>query len=133
MNTVLPDAAVARVLTVTATYINPDHPEVDQTVSAALDVPVVGTWVGGFATGVLKEIHVDGASTVKQGESIKLTASILLYDGNKVDVSNMANWSVDAHATVDKTGKVTGTSVGTARVSAKFAGVTGNLNISVTA
>lgn len=129
----LDETAETLKVTAQATYVNPAHPEVDQTISAALAVPVVGTWVGGFATGALKEIHVDGMTTVKKGESVKLTASTVSYDGNKVDISNMANWSVDANATIDKTGKVTGTSVGTAKVSAKFAGVTGYRNISVTA
>ena len=95
-------------------------------------MPVVGTWVGGFASGALKEIHINGEGSVKQGESIKLTASGILYDGNTVDLSNMSNWSVDAHATVDNTGKLTGTSVGTARVSVKFAGVISNRNFNVT-
>lgn len=129
----LDETAESLKVTAQATYIDPARPEVDQTVSAALDVPVVGTWVGGFKIGALSQIHVDGASTVKQGESIKLTASTVMSDGTKVDVSNMANWTVDAHATVDKTGTVTGTNVGTAIVSAKFAGVTGHRPITVTA
>lgn len=129
----LDETAESLKVTAQATYINPNAPEVDQTVSAALDVPVVGTWVGGFKVGALSQIHVDGASTVKQGESIKLTASTVMFDGTKVDISNMATWAVDAPATVDKTGKVTGTSAGTAKVSAKFAGTIGYRSITVTA
>lgn len=128
----LDETAESLEVTAQATYVNPNRPEVDQTVSAALDVPVVGTWVGGFKAGALKEVHIDGASTVKNAESIKLTASVVMSDGTKVDVSNMANWAVNACATIDKTGRVTGTSAGTARVSAKFAGATGYKSITVT-
>jgi hypothetical protein len=129
----LDETAESLNVTAQATYINPATPEVDQTVSAALDVPVVGDWVGGFKIGALSRIGVDGATTVKNTKSIKLTAKAVMVDGNSIDVSNFANWSVDAHATVDKTGKVTGTSAGTAMVTVKFAGKTGTRNISVTA
>lgn len=129
----LDETAESLKVTAQATYINPDRPEVDQTVSAALDVPVVGAWVGGFKVGVIQEIRIDGEDAVKQGQSIKLTASIVMLDGTKVDISNMAAWSVDAHATVDKTGRLTGTSAGTARVTVKFAGAIGNRNFNVTA
>lgn len=120
-------------VTAQATYIDPATPEIDQTVSAALDVPVVGNWVGGFKVGALSWIGVDGASTVKNTGSIKLVAKAVMVDGNSIDISNFADWSVNEHATVDKTGKVTGTSVGTAKVTVKFAGKTGVKNISVTA
>ena len=118
----------AEVLKVTAqaTYIDPAHPEIDQTVSAALSVPVVGTWVGGIKIGALKDLTTLPPSppSVKVGASVKLTAQAIMADGSTVDVSNLATWAVDKNATVDKTGKVTGTAVGDAVVSVKFAGAT---------
>ncbi len=129
----LDETAESLKVTAQATYIDPAHPEVDQTVSAALDVPVVGTWVGGFKVGALSYVGISGNSTVQNTKSIKLTATAVMLDGNSVDVSNFADWSVDTHATVDKTGKVTGTSAGTAKVTARFADKLGHMDISVTA
>lgn len=129
----LDETAESLKVTAQATYINPATPEIDQTVTAALDVPVVGTWVGGIKVGALSGLLVEGADTVKATKSIKLTAQAVMTDGSKQDVSNLADWTVDAHATVDKTGKVTGTSAGTAKVTVKFAGKTGTKDISVTA
>lgn len=118
-----------------ATYINPATPEIDQTVSAALDVPVVGTWVGGIKVGAMSSLSITPSESlnIKVGDSVKLTAQAVMSDGSKLDVSNLATWSVDARATVDKTGKVTATSAGYARVTAKFAGRTATKTLNVTA
>ena len=117
----------AEVLKVTAqaTYIDPAHPEIDQTVSAALSVPVVGTWVGGIKIGALKDLTIlPPDPPIKIGASVKLAVQATMTDGSTVDVSNLATWAVEKNAaTVDKTGKVTGTVSGDAVVSAKFAGV----------
>lgn len=129
----LDETAVSLKVTAQATYINPATPEIDQTVSAALDVPVAGDWVGGFKVGALSWLNLTGGeNSVKVGQSVKLTALAVMTDGNTIDISNFADWSVDAHATVDKTGKVTGTSNGTAKVTAKFAGRWGTKSVTVT-
>ena len=120
-------------VTAQATYVNPATPEIDQTVSAALDVPVVGTWVGGIKVGALSGLSIEGADTVKASESVKLTAYAIKSDGSKQDVSNLADWNVGVHAEVDKTGKVTGKSEGSAKVTVKFAGATADKTITVTA
>nr|DAF30169.1 MAG TPA: Head protein [Caudoviricetes sp.] len=129
----LDETAESLKVTAQATYIDPAVPEIDQTVSAALDVPVVGTWVGGIKVGALSSLTVEGADTVKAGKSVKLTAYAVKTDGSRQDVSNLADWTVDAHAEVDKTGKVTGKSAGSAKVAAKFAGATAEKTITVTA
>lgn len=129
----LDETATSLKVTAQATYIDPRHPEIDQTVSAALDVPVVGTWVGGIKVGALSGLLIEGADTVKAAESIKLTAKAVMTDGSKQDVSNLADWTVNAHATIDKTGKLTGSSAGTANVTAKFAEATVTKAITVTA
>lgn len=127
----LDETAESLKVTAQATYIDPNTPEIDQTVSAALDVPVVGTWVGGVKVGALSGLTVSGAGTVGTGKTVKLTAYAVKMDGSKQDVSNLAEWSVDAHATIDKTGKLTGTTAGTAKVSVKFAGAVGSKSVTV--
>ena len=129
----LDETAESLKVTAQATYIDPNHPEIDQTVSAALDVPVKGTWVGGIKVGALSGLLIEGADTVKATQSIKLTAQAVMMDGSKQDVSNLADWTVDAHATIDKTGKLTGSNAGTANVTAKFAEATVTKAVTVTA
>lgn len=122
----LDETAESLKVTAQATYINPATPEIDQTVSAALDVPVVGTWVGGIKIGALQELTILPPSppSIKMRASTKLTAQAIMADGSTVDVSNLATWSVDKNATVDKTGKVVGTAVGDAVISSTFVGKT---------
>ena len=130
----LDETAESLEVTAQATYINPATPEIDQTVSAALDVPVVGTWVGGIKIGALSALTITPETvTVKANESVKLTCMAVKTDGTKVDVSNLANWSVNSSATIDKTGKLTGSTAGSAKVTAKFAGVTAEKTVTVTA
>ena len=124
----------AEVLKVTAqaTYIDPAHPEIDQTVSAALSVPVVGDWLGGWKTGAIESLEIQGEKTVKTNESIALKAIATKTDGNKADVTNLAMWSVNRCATITPNGVLTGTTEGGAAVTAKFAGATGTAQITVT-
>lgn len=125
----------AEVLKVTAqaTYIDPTHPEIDQTVSAALSVPVVGTWLGGWKTGAIESLKIQGEKTVKSGAHVALKAIATKTDGNTADVTNLAMWAVDVNATITPNGVLTGTAVGAANVTAKFAGATGTAKITVTA
>ena len=127
----------AETLTVTAqaTYINPSTPEIDQTVSASLTVPVVGTWVGGFKTGAITKLEVQGANTVKVNQSISLKAIATKSDGNTEDVTKLATWASGANASVTPTGVVTGktASASAVAITAKFAGVTASHNVTVTA
>ena len=121
----LDETAESLKVTAQATYIDPAHPEIDQTVSAALDVPVKGTWVGGIKIGALKGMTIlpPNPPSIKVGENTKFTAQATMTDGSTVDVSNLVTWSVDKNATVDKTGKVVGTVAGDAVIDATFTGV----------
>lgn len=127
----LDETAESLKVTAQATYIDPQTPEIDQAVSAALDVPVVGTWVGGIKVGALSGLTVSGPETVKASGSVKLTALANMTNGSKQDVSNLADWSVDGKATIDKTGKLTGSTAGSAKVTVKFAGAIGEKTVTV--
>lgn len=128
----LDETATSLKVTAQATYISPAIPEVDRTVSAALDVPVVGTWVGGLKVGELRWVSISGGSTVKVGQSINLKA-MARVGSESIDVSKLATWRVGAHATVDQTGMVTGTSAGDTKVYANFANKSSGVDIHVTA
>ena len=125
----------AEVLKITAqtTYIDPAHPEIDQTVSAALSVPVVGQWLGGWKVGAIESIEIQGEKTVKSGSHVALKAIATKTDGNTADVTNLALWTVDKNATITPSGVLTGTAAGAANVTAKFAGATGTAQVTVTA
>lgn len=129
----LDETAESLKVTAQATYINPATPEIDQTITAALDIPIVGTWVGGFRLGAIEGLSIEGANSVKATQSTNLTALAVKSDGNTQDVTALAAWSVDANATIGPNGKLTGTTAGTANVTAKFAGVTATKKITVTA
>lgn len=129
----LDETAESLKVTAQATYIDPGAPEIDQAVSAALDVPVIGTWVGGIKVGALSGLTVSGPDGVKASESVKLTALANMADGSKQDVSNLADWSVDANATIDKTGKLTGSAAGNAKVTVRFAGAVAEKTVKVSA
>ncbi|WP_298049157.1 hypothetical protein [uncultured Bifidobacterium sp.] len=110
-----------------ATYINPATPEIDQTVSAALSVPVVGQWMGGFKPGVIETMAItpDGDQSLKAGAKLQLHAVVTKSDGSKADVTNLATWTVDGSdgfVTVEPNGMVTAVKAGVATVKAKFAG-----------
>ena len=124
-NTVIPVQA-------TADYINPATPEVPNTVSASLDVPVVGDGVIGFSPSIVASITVDAVS-VKIGKTGQAHATAVMIDGRKIDVTKQAAWTsaATATATVDNTGLVTGVAVGSAKLTAALFGVSGQGTVTV--
>lgn len=127
----LDETAESLKVTAQATYIDPAHPEIDQTMSAALDVPVVGVWVGGWKPGALGSLTIQGADTVKVTQSIALKAIVTKTDGSVADVTNLAAWSTKGNGTITANGVLTGTPAGPVNVFAKFAGVTATLKVTV--
>lgn len=124
-NTVIPVQA-------TADYINPATPEVPNTVSASLDVPVVGDGVIGFSPSIVASITVDAVS-VKVGETGQAHATAVMIDGRKIDVTKQAAWTsaATATATVDNTGLVTGVVAGSTKLTAALFGVSGQGTVTV--
>lgn len=124
-NTVIPVQA-------TADYINPTTPEVPNTVSASLDVPVVGDGVIGFSPSIVASITVDAVS-VKAGKTGQAHATAVMIDGRKIDVTKQAAWTSDATATatVDNTGLVTGVVAGSTTLTAALFGVSGQGTVTV--
>ena len=124
-NTVIPVQA-------TADYINPATPEVPNTVSASLDVPVVGDGVIGFSPSIVASITVDAVS-VKAGKTGQAHATAVMIDGRKIDVTKQAAWTstATATATVDNTGLVTGVVAGATKLTAALFGVSGQGTVTV--
>nr|UWI07265.1 MAG: hypothetical protein [Bacteriophage sp.] len=124
-NTVIPVQA-------TADYIDPATPEVPNTVSASLDVPVVGDGVIGFSPSIVASITVDAVS-VKAGETGQAHATAVMIDGRKIDVTKQAAWTsaAAATATVDNTGLVAGVAAGSADLTAALFGVSGQGTVTV--
>ena len=124
-NTVIPVQA-------TADYINPTAPEVPNTVSASLDVPVVGDGVIGFSPSIVASITV-GAVSVKAGKTGQAHATAVMIDGRKIDVTKQAAWTsaATAMATVDNTGLVTGVATGSTSLTAALFGVSGQGDVTV--
>jgi hypothetical protein len=124
-NTVIPVQA-------TADYINPTTPEVPNTVSASLDVPVVGDGVIGFSPSIVASITVDAVS-VKAGKTGQAHATAVMIDGRKIDVTKQAAWTsaATATATVDNTGLVTGVAAGSTKLTAALFGVSGQGTVAV--
>jgi hypothetical protein len=124
-NTVIPVQA-------TADYINPATPEVPNTVSASLDVPVVGDGVIGFSPSIVASITVDAVS-VKAGKTGQAHATAVMIDGRKIDVTKQAAWTsaATATATVDNTGLVTGVATGSTKLTAALFGVSGQGTVTV--
>lgn len=124
-NTVIPVQA-------TADYINPATPEVPNTVSASLDVPVVGDGVIGFSPSIVASITVDAVS-VKAGRTGQAHATAVMIDGRKIDVTKQAAWtsSATATATVNNTGLVTGVAAGSTELTAALFGVSGRGGVTV--
>lgn len=124
-NTVIPVQA-------TADYINPATPEVPNTVSASLDVPVVGDGVIGFSPSIVASITVDAVS-VKTGRTGQAHATAVMIDGRKIDVTKQAAWTsaAAATATVDNTGLVTGVAAGSTKLTAALFGVSGQGAVTV--
>lgn len=124
-NTVIPVQA-------TADYINPATPEVPNTVSASLDVPVVGDGVIGFSPSIVASITVDAVS-VKAGKTGQAHATAVMIDGRKIDVTKQAAWTGGAAttATVNNTGLVTGVATGSIKLTAALFGVSGQGTVTV--
>lgn len=116
----------------TADYINPATPEVPNTVSASLDVPVVGDGVIGFSPSIVASITV-GAVSVKAGKTGQAHATAVMIDGRKIDVTKQAAWTsaATATATVDNTGLVTGVAAGSTKLTAALFGVSGQGTVTV--
>jgi hypothetical protein len=133
----LDETAETLKVTAQATYINPATPEIDQTVSAALDVPVVGTWLGGWKPDNIVSLSIKAdaePATVKAGETIALHAIARKANGELQDVTNFCAWTGDETASVQPNGVVTGIKQGSATIKAKFAGqVGGTEKVTVTA
>lgn len=116
----------------TADYINPATPEVPNTVSASLDVPVVGDGVIGFSPSIVASITVDAVS-VKISKTGQAHATAVMIDGRKIDVTKQAAWTsaTTATATVDNTGLVTGVAAGFTKLTAALFGVSGQGTVTV--
>ena len=119
-------------VTATADYVDPATPEISNSVSAALDIPVEGAGVIGFSPSLVTAIQV-AAVTVKANKDAQAHAMAVMLDGRKVDVSHQAAWQSDtpANATVSDTGLVHGVATGTAMLTATLFGVSGQGNVIV--
>lgn len=129
----LDETAETLKVTAQATYINPATPEIDQTVSSALSVPVVGAWLGGWKAGAIESVGIQGGKSVKVKGNTALRAIATKTDGNTADVTNLATWTVDANATIAPNGVLTGTTAGVASVTVRFAQAVGTAKVTVTA
>lgn len=119
-------------VTATADYVDPATPEISNSVSAALDIPVVGAGVIGFSPSLVTAIQVADVS-VKANADVQARAMAVMLDGRKVDVSHQAAWQSDkpANATVSDTGLVHGVLAGSANVTATLFGVSGKGAVTV--
>ena len=119
-------------VTATALYTNPATPEVPGTVSAALDVPVVGEGVIGFNPSIIASIAVN-VPNVGVGKSVQATAKATMIDGRTADVTMQAAWTsgTPANATVSESGAVKGVKTGTSDITATLFGVSGEGTVTV--
>ena len=119
-------------ITATALYTNPATPEVPGTVSAALNVPVVGDGVIGFNPSIIASIAVN-VPNVGVGKSVQATATATMIDGRTADVTMQAAWTSDtpANATVSESGVVKGVKTGTSDITATLFGVSGKKQVTV--
>lgn len=119
-------------VTATALYTSPETPEVPGTVSAALDVPVVGDGVIGFNPSIIASIAVT-VPAVAAGKTVRATAVATMIDGRKADVTMQADWTSDdlQCATVSESGAVTGVAAGVANIAATLFGVSGKQSVTV--
>ena len=126
-NTVIP-------VTATALYTSPQTPEVPGTVSAALDVRVVGDGVIGFNPSIIASIAVKVPKVAKDA-TVQASAEATMIDGRKADVTMQAAWTSGSPevATVSESGAVTGVTAGTSTITATLFNVSGNQEVSVTA
>lgn len=123
-------------VTATARYIDPKTPEITATASEALDVPVTGDGVIGFAPSIISAITVKGADTgVKNGKTVQLSAIATMLDGREADVTKQATWSTtpSTFATVGVNGLATGKAAGSETVKAALFGIEGTASLTVSA
>jgi trimeric autotransporter adhesin len=92
------------------------------------------------SSAALTSISVDGSNLVSVGQYISLTATGILADGTKQDVTTAATWkSSDAGVatvaldTTSGKAKVTGVKAGSVTITATLQGVTGTATVTVTA
>ena len=125
-NTVIP-------VTATALYINPKTPEVPGTVSAALNVRVVGDGVIGFNPSIVASIDVT-VPEVTVGATVQARAVATMIDGREADVTMQAAWTSASleSATVSESGAVTGVKSGSCVITATLFGVSGKQDVPVT-
>lgn len=119
-------------VTATALYTDPATPEVPGTVSAALNVPVVGEGVIGFNPSIIASIAVN-VPDVGVGESVQATAEATMIDGRTADVTMQAAWEsgTSGNATVSESGAVKGVKAGTSDITATLFGVSGKGTVTV--
>ena len=118
----------------TALYTDPSTPEVPGTVSAALDVPVVGEGVIGFSPSIIASITVT-ATAPKAGKDAQAKATATMIDGRKADVTQQATWTSETpnYFTVSDNGLVHGAAAGSGNLTATLFGVSGKLQLTITA
>ena len=118
----------------TALYTDPSTPEVPGTVSAALDVPVVGEGVIGFSPSIIASITVT-ATAPKVGKDAQAKATATMIDGRKADVTQQATWTSETpnYFTVSDNGLVHGVAAGSGNLTATLFGVSGKLQLTITA
>lgn len=118
----------------TALYTDPSTPEVPGTVSAALDVPVVGEGVIGFSPSIIASITVT-ATAPKVGKDAQAKATATMIDGRKADVTQQATWGTESTGkfTVSDNGLVHGVAAGQDNLTATLFGVSGKLQLNITA
>lgn len=119
-------------VTATALYTNPATPEVPGTVSAALDVPVVGEGVIGFNPSIIASIAVT-VPPVTVKHTVQATAKATMIDGRTADVTMQAAWTsgTSDNATVSESGVVTGVKAGASDITATLFGVSGEKQVTV--
>ena len=119
-------------VTATALYTSPDTPEVPGTVSAALNVSVVGDGVIGFNPSIVASIAVT-VPPVAEKATVQARAVATMIDGRKADVTMQAAWtsSSPTHATVSESGAVAGVAAGDCVIAASLFGVTGEQSVTV--
>ena len=121
-------------VTATALYTNPETPEVPGTVSAVLNVPVVGEGVIGFNPSIIASIAVT-VSNVTVGHTVQASAVATMIDGRTADVTAQASWTsgTPASATVSESGLVSGVKAGASDITATLFSVSGKKTVTVSA
>lgn len=115
-----------------ATFIDPKIPEVEQTRSANLSVPVVGDGVFGFKPELIVSVDMSPL-TAKVGQATKLKITGTLTDGRVADVTSLAVAAIKTgDATLDDI-LLTPKSAGAIVVSVRVLGIMKDFTITATA